>query len=134
VSNGERIEFYQGALTAAELEAIFRTLPFNVYFSNAEDINRIFSEPDAKDDKQLVQALGNTVQSCHSEKSVPAVNKLLDDLRSGRNDVIETLKEKDGRFTHNRYFAVRDKDGNFAGCLEVTQDVTEIRKMEPKGY
>jgi DUF438 domain-containing protein len=130
----ERITFHQGALTAAEMEAIFRTLPFNMYFSDAEDINRIFSEPDAKDDRQLVQALGNTVQSCHSGKSVPAVNKLLDDLRSGRKDVIETLKEKDGKFTHNRYFAVRDRDGSFLGCLEVTQDVTEIRKMELKSY
>jgi DUF438 domain-containing protein len=134
MSETERITFHQGALTAAELEAIFKTLPFSVYFSDAEDINRIFSEPEAKNDKQLVQALGNTVQSCHSAKSQDAVNSLLDDLRSGKKDVIESLKEKDGKFTHNRYFAVRDKDGNFVGCLEVTQNVTEIRKVELKGY
>ncbi|MHC4662340.1 MAG: PAS domain-containing protein [Planctomycetota bacterium] len=120
------IEFHQGALTAKELEAVFRTLPFDIYFSDAEDINRIFSEPNAKDDKQLKQALGNTVQSCHSEKSVPAVNKMLDALRSGKKDVFESFREKDGKIRHSRYFAVRDSEGNFLGCLGLEQDVTEI--------
>ncbi|GAI35562.1 unnamed protein product, partial [marine sediment metagenome] len=28
-----------------------------------------------------------------------------------------------------RYFAMRDADGNYRGTLEVSQDVTEIRKL-----
>jgi len=34
------------------------------------------------------------------------------------------------RFLHIRYFAVRDKDRTYRGCLEVSQDVTEIRALQ----
>ena len=33
------------------------------------------------------------------------------------------------RFTI-RYFAVRNKSGEFLGIMDVTQDVTEIKKLE----
>ena len=29
-----------------------------------------------------------------------------------------------------RYFAVRDANGHYRGCLEVSRDLTEIRKLE----
>ncbi|RKX95517.1 MAG: DUF438 domain-containing protein, partial [Spirochaetes bacterium] len=29
-----------------------------------------------------------------------------------------------------RYFAVRDKNRNYLGTLEVTQDITDVRKLE----
>lgn len=34
------------------------------------------------------------------------------------------------RFIHIRYFAVRDDSGKYAGVIEVSQDVTEIRKLQ----
>ncbi|MCJ7654989.1 MAG: PAS domain-containing protein, partial [Dehalococcoidia bacterium] len=35
-----------------------------------------------------------------------------------------------GRKVYIRYFAVRDKTGRYLGTLEVTQDITEIKKIE----
>jgi hypothetical protein len=35
-----------------------------------------------------------------------------------------------GKFIHIRYFAVRDGAGQYRGCLEVTQDITNIRKLD----
>jgi len=34
-----------------------------------------------------------------------------------------------GRKIYIRYFAVRDKEGKYLGCLEVTQDITDIQKV-----
>ncbi len=31
---------------------------------------------------------------------------------------------------HIRYFAVRDDDGTYLGCLEASQDVTDIMRLE----
>ncbi len=31
---------------------------------------------------------------------------------------------------HIRYFALRDNDGKYAGTLEVTQEISEIRALE----
>ena len=36
----------------------------------------------------------------------------------------------DGKFIHIEYFAMRDNDGNYLGTLEVSQDLTEKRKIK----
>ncbi|MBW2517653.1 MAG: DUF438 domain-containing protein, partial [Deltaproteobacteria bacterium] len=38
--------------------------------------------------------------------------------------------ELGGKFIYIRYFAVRDAGGYYRGCLEVSQDLTRIRKLE----
>ena len=38
--------------------------------------------------------------------------------------------ELGGKFIYIRYFAVWDKTGYYRGCLEVSQDLTRIRKLE----
>ncbi|RKZ22948.1 hypothetical protein DRQ18_01555 [bacterium] len=35
-----------------------------------------------------------------------------------------------GRPIYIRYFPVRNKNGEYVGCLEVTQDITDIKKLE----
>jgi hypothetical protein len=35
-----------------------------------------------------------------------------------------------GRKVYIRYFAVRAKDGKYLGCLEVSQDITDIQKIK----
>jgi DUF438 domain-containing protein len=35
-----------------------------------------------------------------------------------------------GRLVHIRYFAVRDKNQEYLGTVEVTQDLTDIKKIE----
>lgn len=48
----------------------------------------------------------------------------------GRRDVAEFWIQLKGRLIYIRYFAVRDKNGGYLGCLEVTQDITDIKKIE----
>ncbi|HDD60448.1 MAG TPA: DUF438 domain-containing protein, partial [Euryarchaeota archaeon] len=74
--------------------------------------------------------LGRTVQRCHPKKSIDVVNRILEDFRSGKRGVAEFWIDFRGRFIHIRYFAVRGEKGEYLGTLEVTQDVTEIRKLE----
>jgi DUF438 domain-containing protein len=61
---------------------------------------------------------------------VDVVNRILDDFRSGRQEVAEFWIQHQGRFVHIRYFAVRDASGAYLGTLEVTQDITRLRKLE----
>ncbi len=37
---------------------------------------------------------------------------------------------QEGKFVYIRYFAVRDEGGSYLGTLEVSQDLTEIKKLE----
>jgi hypothetical protein len=58
------------------------------------------------------------------------VQKILDEFRAGTKDVADFWIQMKGRFLHIRYFAVRDAEGKYRGTMEVSQDVTGIRKLE----
>jgi hypothetical protein len=45
-------------------------------------------------------------------------------------EIAEFWIELGGRFLYIRYFAVRDAKGFYRGTLEVSQDLTQIRKQE----
>lgn len=89
--------------------------------------NRIF--------ERTPDIIGRNVLNCHHPDSVQIVFKILEDFRAGKRDTTEFwIQTKPGdlsnRFIHIQYFAVRDPQGKFHGTLEVTQDVTDIRKLE----
>ncbi len=58
------------------------------------------------------------------------MEKILKSFKEGTKDFFEFWINIKGRFVHIRYFAVRDSEGSYRGTLEVTQDVTEIKKLE----
>jgi hypothetical protein len=74
--------------------------------------------------------IGREVQQCHPEKSIHVVNQILSDFKSGRRDVADFWIEFKGRFIYIRYFPVRNTAGEYLGCLEVTQDITDVKSLE----
>jgi len=90
------------------------------YFNKAE--KRIFVRTKA--------VIGRKVQSCHPQKSVHVVTKIIDAFKSGKKDSAEFWITMNGRLVHIRYFAVRDQHKKYLGTLEVTQDLTDIKKIE----
>lgn len=70
------------------------------------------------------------MQYCHPPKSVHIVEEIVERFKSGDQDVAEFWIELENRFIHIRYFAVRDDDGQYLGTLEVTQDLTRLRRLE----
>jgi DUF438 domain-containing protein len=69
------------------------------------------------------------VQKCHPEKSLAAVNSILFEFRSGKRDSAEFWIDLNGKKMYIRYFAVRSRKGEYRGCIEVTQDITNIQKI-----
>jgi uncharacterized protein len=70
------------------------------------------------------------VRNCHPPKSVDKVEEILAAFKAGDKDVAEFWIEMGGRFIHIRYFAMRNADGSYRGCLEVVQDATHVRSLE----
>jgi DUF438 domain-containing protein len=60
---------------------------------------------------------------------VDIVDRILDDFRSGREDVAEFWIDFHGKFVHIRYVAVRDRDGKYLGTVELTQDIAPLRGL-----
>ena len=54
----------------------------------------------------------------------------VEDFRAGKRDTAEFWIQMGGKFIHIQYYAMRDDAGNYRGTLEVSQDLTELRKLE----
>ncbi|MEM3553883.1 MAG: DUF438 domain-containing protein [Candidatus Bathyarchaeia archaeon] len=124
------IQFETGSLTKEEIEAILNTLPVDITFVDKDDAVKYFSKPDKRIFVRTKAILGRKVQLCHPQKSVHVVNRILEAFKKGEKDVAEFWIQKEGHLIHIRYFAVRDKDGKYLGTMEVSQDITDIKKIE----
>jgi hypothetical protein len=124
------VAFETGNLVYEEVESIFNALPVDVTFVDKEDTVRYFSETKERIFPRTKAVIGRKVQQCHPQKSLHVVNQILDDFKNGRKEVAEFWINVNGRFIHIRYFPVRNKSGDYLGCLEVTQDITDIKKIE----
>jgi len=126
-------ELETGSLNPEELECVFGNLPFEVTFADARGIVRFYNSPPDMVFARSKDILGRSVLECHSEKSRPEVERVLRDLESGKLDVVEFVNPVRGRVMHIRYIAARDCAGAYLGCLEVAQDITRIKTLEPGG-
>jgi hypothetical protein len=119
-----------GDLGKEVLDALLETLPVEVSFVDENDTVRYFNKNGNRIFPRPPSVIGRKVQDCHPKKSLHKVNQILDDFKNNRRDMAEFWIDLRGRKVYIRYFAVRDKGGKYLGCLEVSQDITEIQKIE----
>jgi len=124
------ISFETGSFQPEVLEALLNALPVDVSFVDKDDVVQYYSQSADRIFVRTKAVIGRTVQQCHPQKSAHVVNQILADFKAGRRDHAEFWINIDGRLIFIRYFPVRGKSGEYLGCLEVTQDVTDIRKLE----
>ena len=83
------------SMTREELEAIPKTSPVDVTFFGKEDTVRYFSQPEERSFSRAEATIASKVRHRHPPKA----------------------------YMHwSRYFAVRDKGGEYVGMLELAQD------------
>lgn len=120
-----------GHMTTEQLTALLNTIPLEISFIDADNINRFFNEG-PKVFKRPGMAINREVFSCHPPKIEPMVRTILDDFRNNRRDSVPVWMEKNGRSMLVTYMAVRDKNKNYLGTLELVQDM-EFAKEHFKG-
>ena len=124
------LRFETGSLSKEELEALLDTLPVDITFVNKDDRVKYFNKAEKRVFVRTKAIIGRKVQMCHPQKSIHIVNRILESFRKGEKDVAEFWIAVNNRLVHIRYFAVRDRDGKYLGTMEVTQDITDIKKIE----
>ncbi len=126
----EQLQFDTGSLSREELEGVLNTLPVDITFVDKDDSVKYFSKGEKRIFVRTKAIIGRSVQQCHPQKSVHIVNRIVESFKSGKRDSAEFWINLNNRLIHIRYFAVRDKDGKYLGTMEVTQDVTDIKRLE----
>jgi hypothetical protein len=124
------LQFETGSLSKEEIEAILNSLPVDISFVDANDAVKYFNKAEKRIFVRTKAVIGRKVQLCHPQKSVHIVNKIIEAFKAGKKDVAEFWITMNNRLIHIRYFAVRDKNGKYLGTLEVTQDLTDLKKIE----
>ena len=119
-----------GTIRLDELMYLLNILPVDLTFVDNEDTVRYFSESKDRIFRRTRAVIGRKVQNCHPPQSVDVVEKILTLFKEGKRDFFEFWLNLQERFVYIRYLALRDKDGQYLGTLEVTQDITEVKKLE----
>ncbi|HEY8543297.1 MAG TPA: DUF438 domain-containing protein [Pseudothermotoga sp.] len=125
-----QVVFETGALALNELESILNTLPIDITFVDKENKVKYFSKSKDRIFLRTKSVIKRDVQNCHPPQSVDKVMQIIEWFKKGERDSVDFWINFKGRLIYIRYFAVRDKKGNYLGTLEVTQDITQIKELK----
>lgn len=125
-----RIQLSTGSFSIEELEAIFSTMPAEISFVDKNDNVGFFSNKPDRFFLRATAAIGKNMRFCHPKKYLPMVEQILTDFKTGKeNHAIFWRSEHKGKFISIEYFALKDKNDEYLGTLEIVQDITNFRKM-----
>ena len=125
--NYEEIVMPGGHLTIAQLTAMLNTIPMEITFVDADNINRFFNEG-PKDFKRPGMAIDREVFSCHPPKIEQQVRHIIEEFRKGTLDKVPIWMEKNGKTMLVTYMAVRDGKGTYLGTMELVQDMGFVKE------
>lgn len=123
------IHLPSGAFTVDELLSILNALPVDLTFVDKNDKVKYFTQVRERIFDRNRAILGRDVRMCHPPSSVHVVEKILSDFKSGEAESAPFWINMQGKFIHIEYFALRNDKGEYLGTLEVSQDLTEKRKL-----
>ncbi len=120
----------EGYLTPEQVNFIFKFLPVDITYVDENDKVVFYNRGEDRVFPRSPGIIGREVRFCHPPKSVDQVLKILEEFKAGRQDTAEFWIQFKGKFIHIRYFAVRDEQKNYRGVIEMSQDITDIKKLE----
>jgi DUF438 domain-containing protein len=124
------ITFPTGKLEVNELMKILDKLPVDITFVDKDDRVKYFSNNKDRIFVRTRSVLGRSVQNCHPPQSVNVVEEIVTSFKEGKKDSVDFWINLNEKIVYIRYYAVRNDEGNYLGTLEVTQDITDVKKLE----
>ncbi len=125
-----RIRLDEGYLLEEQLNLMLQFMPVDLTYVDENDIVLFYNRGENRVFPRSAGIIGREVKFCHPPKSVDQVLRILDEFKAGNKDVAEFWIQFKGKFIHIQYFAIRDKENNYKGVIEMSQDVTHIRNLE----
>lgn len=124
------IELDSGYLSVKELNAILKTLPFDISFVDRENRLRYYNETPNRVFPRAKTALDRPVEYCHPPRSIHLVKRIIKEFREGVHDKAVFWINFRGRIILITYYPVKDENGEYLGTLEAVQDITDLRKIQ----
>lgn len=120
----------EGYMTVEQVNLLLKTMPLDLTFVDENDKVIFYNRGEERVFPRSAGIIGREVKFCHPPKSVGTVLKIIESFKNGtQNEASFWINFKD-RLIYIRYFAVRDADKNYKGVIELSQDITDIKKIE----
>ena len=118
------------------MKAVLETLPVELTIIDVNDEVVGWNRHDNRLFKRPLTSMGVNFRYCHPAESLSKVIQIVDEMKKGERDAarfwIDFKAGSDGK-RHKvliEFFALRNDQGDYLGCMECTQDVEEIRNLE----
>ena len=119
-----------GSFTISELTVLLNALPADITFVDKNDKVKFFSQGTHRIFDRNRAILGRDVRMCHPPHSMHIVDQILNDFKSGKENAAPFWIQMQGKFIYITYLPLRDKDNNYLGTIEFSQDLTSLRALE----
>ena len=129
-SPDQRFRMDEGYMTLEQINLMLKYMPVDLTYVDENDRVVFYNRGEDRVFPRSAGIIGREVKFCHPPKSVGTVIRIVEEFRNGTKDEAEFWIRFKGRVIHIRYFAIRDKDKNYKGVIEMSQDITDIQKLE----
>ena len=125
-----------GKLPEKILNALLETIPVEFSVVDESDNVLAWNKHDTRIFKRPAGIVGKNVKDCHPKKSLDKVEKILQEMKDGTRDKarfwidLPIGKNNEKNKVLIEYYALRDPSGKYLGCLEASQNISEIKKLE----
>ena len=120
----------EGYMTVEQVNLLLKTMPLDLTFVDENDKVIFYNRGEERVFPRSAGIIGREVKFCHPPKSVGTVLKIIESFKNGtKNEASFWINFKE-RLIYIRYFAVRDADKKYKGVIELSQDITDIKKIE----
>jgi len=122
--------FDEGYMTVEQVNLLFRTLPLDLTYVDENDRVIFYNRGEERVFPRSAGIIGREVRFCHPPKSVDTVLKIVEAFRKGEQNEASFWFNYRDKLIYVRYFAVRDSQKKYRGVIEMSQDISETKKIE----
>lgn len=125
-----------GNLQKEIVNALLETLPIEFSLIDTNDNVLGWNKHETRIFKRPKGVVGRNVRDCHPKQSLEKVEKILSEMKSGEREKARfwidlNLEGKDNpQKILIEYYALRDDAGMYLGCLEASQNITDILNIK----
>jgi PAS domain S-box-containing protein len=124
----------KGQVPPNVLEAILESIPIEFSVLDKNDKVLAWNKHDTRLFKRSEKVLGRDVRDCHPNKSLDKVEQIIREMKSNSREKARfwiNLKVKNNiEKVLIEYYALRSPDGEYIGCLESSQIITDIKGLQ----
>ena len=128
--NPSLLDLGTGALELEQIKMVFSHLPVDITYVDEHNKVRFFSSPKERIFPRTGAIIGRDVHNCHPPESVHVVENIIESFRSGEKDSASFWINMKDKYILIQYFPIRNDLKQYRGVIEVSQDITDIKKLE----